>query len=46
MRLNHDLVSLLKMLEERADDEDKKAIGEVLQNVRPIDCITCIHNTT
>lgn len=34
MRLNQDLVNLLRALEGRVGDADKKTINEVLQNVR------------
>ena len=44
MRLNQDLVSLLKTLEGRVEEAEKKAINEVLQNVRPYDRITCLRN--
>ena len=35
MRLNRDLVKLLKNLGHRVDEEDKKVIDEALQDVRP-----------
>ena len=34
MRLNQDLVNLLRALEGRVGDADKKTINEVLQDVR------------
>lgn len=35
MRLNQDLVSVLRALEGRVNDADKKMINQVLHNVRP-----------
>lgn len=46
MRLNQDLVNLVKTLEGRANEADKKAINDVLQNVGLNDCITRLRDTT
>jgi hypothetical protein len=44
MRLNRDLVKLLKDLGQRVDEEDKKVIDEALQDVRPHTLVSFQYN--